>query len=107
MRPVWLCPVVAFRDWPTYPLEPQRTYVNVGFWGGVHVGPEAVDAPLNRAVEAKMREIGGHKSLYSEAFYDRTTFDALYDGPNLAAQKARYDPDDRFTSLYDKVVKRR
>ncbi len=107
MRPVWLCPVVAFRDWPTYPLEPQRTYVNVGFWGGVHVGPEAVDAPLNRAIEAKMREIGGHKSLYSEAFYDRETFDALYDGPNLAAQKARYDPDGRFTSLYDKVVQRR
>ena len=107
MRPVWLCPVVAFRAWPTYPLEPRRTYVNVGFWGGVHVGPEAVDAPLNRAVEAKMREIGGHKSLYSEAFYDRVTFDALYDGPNLAAQKARYDPDGRFTSLYDKVVKRR
>ena len=107
MRPVWLCPVVAFRDWPTYPLEPRRTYVNVGFWGSVHVGPEAVDAPLNRAIEAKMREIGGHKSLYSEAFYDRKTFDALYDGPNLAAQKARYDPDGRFTSLYDKVVKRR
>ena len=107
MRPVWLCPLIASRDWPTYPLAPSRTYVNVGFWGGVHVGPEAVDAPLNRAIEAKMREIGGHKSLYSEAFYDRETFDALYDGSNLAAQKARYDPDGRFTSLYDKVVKRR
>ena len=24
MRPVWLCPLVARRDWPTYPLEPGR-----------------------------------------------------------------------------------
>ncbi len=64
------------RAWPTYPLEPGRTYVNVGFWGTVHVGPEAADAPLNRAIEAKVHELGGHKSLYSEAFYDRETFDA-------------------------------
>jgi FAD/FMN-containing dehydrogenase len=45
MRPVWLCPVVSTRRWPTYPLDPGRTYVNVGFWGTVHVGPEAPDGP--------------------------------------------------------------
>jgi FAD/FMN-containing dehydrogenase len=107
MRPVWLCPLVAGRAWPSYPLEPNRTYVNVGFWGTVHVGPEAVEAPKNRAIEAKVHQLGGHKSLYSEAFYDQETFDALYDGANLAAVKRRYDPDDRLTSLYDKAVKRR
>jgi FAD/FMN-containing dehydrogenase len=112
MRPVWLCPVVSRgtssgRRWPTYPMEPGVTFVNVGFWGTVHVGPEAVDAPLNRAIESRVRELGGHKSLYSEAFYDRDTFDALYDGAHLAEVKARHDPDDRLTSLYDKAVRRR
>ena len=107
MRPVWLCPVVSTGRWPTYPLDPGRTYVNVGFWGTVHVGPDAPDGPRNRAIEQRVHEIGGHKSLYSEAFYDRDTFDRLYDGTHLAAVKARYDPDDRLTSLYDKVVKRR
>jgi FAD/FMN-containing dehydrogenase len=107
MRPVWLCPVVSTRRWPTYPLEPGRTYVNVGFWGTVHVGPDAPDGPRNRAIEQRVNELGGHKSLYSEAFYDRDTFDRLYDGAHLASVKARYDPDDRLTSLYDKVVKRR
>jgi FAD/FMN-containing dehydrogenase len=107
MRPVWLCPVVTSRRWPTYPLEPGRTYVNVGFWGTVHVGPEAPQAPRNRAIEEKVHELGGHKSLYSEAFYDRDTFDALYDGDNLARVKQRFDPDDRLTGLYDKVVRRR
>ena len=61
----------ATRDWPLYPLDPGATYVNVGFWGTVHVGPDAADAPRNRAIEAKVHELGGHKSLYSEAFYDR------------------------------------
>ncbi len=107
MRPVWLCPLVTTRDWPLYPLQTGATYVNVGFWGTVHVGPEAADAPLNRAIEAKVLELGGHKSLYSEAFYDRETFDRLYDGQHLADVKARHDPDDRLTSLYDKVVRRR
>ena len=120
MRPVWLCPLrlrnhdaagkpsgTARRPWPTYPLEQGVTYVNVGFWGTVEVGPEAPQAPRNRAVERLVSELGGHKSLYSEAFYDRATFDRLYDGPHLAAVKERYDPEQRLTTLYDKAVRDR
>jgi FAD/FMN-containing dehydrogenase len=112
MRPVWLCPLVSPGTvdggaWPSYPLRPRTTYVNVGFWGTVHVGPEAPDAPLNRAIEAKTHELDGHKSLYSEAFYDRETFDHLYGGANLAALKAEFDPQDRLLTLYDKAVRRR
>lgn len=111
MRPVWLCPLrlrrtSSARPWPSYPLAAGQTYVNVGFWGNVAVGPEAPTSPRNRAIEAKVHDMGGHKSLYSEAFYDRATFDALYDGANLAAVKKRYDPDDRLTGLYEKVVER-
>ena len=109
MRPVWLCPL-RLRDektWPSYPLEVGTTYVNAGFWGTVHVGPDAPNGPRNRAIEQRVHELGGHKSLYSEAFYDRATFDALYDGANLADVKRTYDPEDRLTSLYDKAVKRR
>ncbi len=107
MRPVWLCPLVASQKWPTYPLAPHETYVNVGFWGNVAVGPDAPHAPRNRAIESAVHELGGHKSLYSEAFYDRETFDQLYDGAHLAQVKERYDPDQRLTSLYDKAVRRR
>ncbi|MBS2938640.1 FAD-binding oxidoreductase [Nocardioides sp. J2M5] len=112
MRPVWLCPLrlrrqEAGRPWPTYPLTSATTYVNVGFWGVVNVGPDAPQAPRNRAIEAKVTELGGHKSLYSEAFYDPETFDRLYGGEQLARVKARHDPDDRLTGLYDKVVRGR
>ena len=95
------------RPWPGYPLTSGTTYVNVGFWGVVNVGPDAPQSPRNRAIEAKVSELGGHKSLYSEAFYDRDEFDRLYGGANLARVKAVHDPDDRLTSLYDKVVRRR
>jgi FAD/FMN-containing dehydrogenase len=107
MRPVWLCPLVSKREWSSYPLEPGEVYVNVGFWGTVHVGPDAPNGPRNRAIEEKVLDLGGHKSLYSEAFYDRETFDKLYGGENLAVVKGRYDPQDRLTTLYDKAVKRR
>lgn len=112
MRPVWLCPLRlrrggADRPWPGYPLTAGTTYVNVGFWGVVNVGPDAPQSPRNRAIEQKVTELGGHKSLYSEAFYEREEFDRLYNGAHLARVKALHDPDDRLTALYDKVVQRR
>jgi FAD/FMN-containing dehydrogenase len=110
MRPVWLCPLRLRESspvWPSYPLRRGVTYVNVGFWGAVHVGADADQGPLNRAIEARVHELDGHKSLYSESFYDKATFDALYDGANLAAVKKRYDPEDRLMTLYDKAVRRR
>jgi FAD/FMN-containing dehydrogenase len=107
MRPVWLCPLVARDSWPSYPLPAGQAFVNVGFWGAVPTGAHAAEAPHNRAIEAKVHELNGHKSLYSEAFYDPATFDALYNGANLAAVKKRYDPDGRLPTLYEKAVGRR
>ena len=107
MRPVWLCPLRSTRRWPSYPLTPRATYVNVGFWGTVPIAPGARDGDRNRSVEAKLTELGGHKSLYSDAYYDRQTFDRLYDVPNLHAVRGVHDPDGRLTELYDKAVRRR
>ena len=107
MRPVWLCPLRAAREWPSYPLEPGRTYVNVGFWGTVAIAPGAADGDLNRAVEAAVTALGGHKSLYSDAYYDRETFDRLYGVANQTRVKQQTDPDNRLTGLYEKAVNRR
>ena len=114
MRPVWLCPLQVRaggagkdRPWPGYPLTAGTTYVNVGFWGVVNVGPDAAESPRNRAIEAKVSELGGHKSLYSEAFYEPDEFARLYGGEHLAHVKALHDPDERLATLYDKVVHQR
>jgi FAD/FMN-containing dehydrogenase len=115
MRPVWLCPLRlrepsgpgSARRWSTYPLEAGTTYVNVGFWGTVPIAAGAADGDLNRAIEAEVTGLGGHKSLYSDAYYDPETFARLYDGPNLARVKAHYDRRNRLTGLYEKAVRRR
>lgn len=107
IEPIWLCPLRLRDDagWPLYPLEPHRTYVNVGFWSTVPVG--ATEGETNRRIEHEVSELDGHKSLYSDAYYPREKFDALYGGETSRAVKSRYDPDSRLLDLYAKAVQRR
>lgn len=114
IEPVWLCPVQLRRagtsttePCPLYPMLPGEPYVNVGFWSSVEIAPGARHGDVNRAIEAEVTRLGGHKSLYSEAYYDEDTFARLYGGAAWAAAKERYDPMGRFPTLYDKAVRAR
>jgi FAD/FMN-containing dehydrogenase len=109
-RPVWLCPF-RVRDgattWPLFPLDPARTYVNVGFWGTARLPAGASDGHHNRAIERTVGALGGAKSLYSTSFYEREEFHRLYGGETYDKLKVRYDSDGRMGDLYDKTVGRR
>ncbi|MFW0786494.1 FAD-binding oxidoreductase [Gordonia sp. CPCC 206044] len=115
IEPIWLCPLRLrqpvpsgadeTRPWPLYPLEPHRTYVNVGFWSAVPVTP-GDPGHTNRLIERKVADLDGHKSLYSESFYPPDEFDELYGGENYRLLKKRYDPRGRLLDLYAKAVKR-
>ena len=110
ISPAWLCPLRQ-RDpeavWTLYELDPGTTYVNVGFWGGVALpgGVDPLSGAVNRLIERTVTELGGRKSLYSTAFYDRDEFDELYNGPAYRTLKHRYDPVARLPGLYEKVVR--
>lgn len=107
IEPVWLCPL-RLRDeggWPLYPLRPHHTYVNVGFWSSVPVGP--TEGYTNRLIERKVSSLEGHKSLYSDAYYSHDEFDELYGGEAYKTVKKTYDPDSRLLDLYAKAVQRR
>ncbi|MDT5008719.1 MAG: hypothetical protein QOH57_336 [Mycobacterium sp.] len=107
IEPIWLCPL-RLRDphgWPLYPIRQGHTYVNVGFWSSVPAG--ATEGEANRLIEAKVSELDGHKSLYSDAYYGREQFDDLYGGETYKTLKKTYDPDSRFLDLYAKAVQRR
>jgi len=126
IEPVWLCPlrlpagagprvagVTARSDeptWPLYPIPPGRTYVNVGFWSVVpqihQDKPGQVEGATNRVIERRVTELGGHKSLYSDAYYSPDEFAELYGGETYATLKAYYDPESRLLNLYDKAVRR-
>jgi FAD/FMN-containing dehydrogenase len=109
IEPIWLCPL-RLREhsgagWPLYPIRANHTYVNIGFWSSVPVGPE--EGYSNRKIERKVSELSGHKSLYSDAYYSQEEFDDLYGGETYKTVKKAYDPDSRLLDLYAKAVQRR
>jgi FAD/FMN-containing dehydrogenase len=114
IEPIWLCPLHlppnprqdGTPTWPLYPIAQQQTYVNVGFWSAVPQAQGQPDGATNRLIEQEVNELGGHKSLYSDAFYTPEEFAHLYGGPTYALLKKQYDPDSRLLNLYDKAVRR-
>ena len=121
IEPIWLCPLrlrsagatARFHDigdgpaWPLYPLRAGDTYVNVGFWSTVAIAAGSADGDVNRRIEQVLSQYDGHKSLYSDAFYDEDEFWRLYGGGAYRQAKRRYDPDGRLLDLYQKAVMRR
>ena len=105
IEPIWLCPVRLRDRWSLYPMRPDHTYVNVGFWSSVPSG--ATEGETNRLIERKVRELDGLKSLYSDAYYPPDDFDELYGGEDYRIMKSTYDPDSRLLDLYAKAVQRR
>ncbi len=111
IEPVWVCPVrlrsTTDEPWPLYPMAPGELYVNVGFWSTVAIEHDKKDGDVNRVIEDQVGRLGGHKSLYSDAYYDELSFDRLYGGDDYRPVKKRYDPRGRLPTLYDKAVRRR
>jgi FAD/FMN-containing dehydrogenase len=111
IEPVWVCPLRQ-RDpdarWPLYQLDPATTYVNVGFWSTVALPPGVDPAAgrVNRRIERVVTSLGGRKSLYSTAFYDREEFAQLYGGSDYARLRAAYDPQGRLADMWTKTVAR-
>jgi FAD/FMN-containing dehydrogenase len=73
----------------------------------VAIAPDGVDGDVNRAIEREVRDLGGHKSLYSDSYYEEDEFWSLYGGETYTQAKKTYDPDNRLPGLYDKAVRRR
>ena len=62
------------------------------------------DGYFNKAIEAKVRELDGHKSLYSSSYYSREEFGRLYNESGYRRLKTRYDPTGKLKELYEKCV---
>jgi FAD/FMN-containing dehydrogenase len=107
IRPVWMCPIGGHdpsRSFPFYPLHDTGLFINFGFWDVVPNPNKHPEGHFNRLVEDKVRELGGIKSLYSDACYDEDTFWQLYNGDAYQALKQKYDPEGRLKNLYQKCV---
>lgn len=112
--PLWLCPLKR-RASPTF--HPRTTtpglrkdevedemMLNVGVWGR---GPAKLEefVTANRALEAKVRELGGMKWLYAHTYYQEAEFWDMYGGREwYDALRKKYKADEAgLPSVYDKV----
>lgn len=108
--PIWICPIGTAGlsgPFPLYPLDPDRLYVNFGFWDVIRGRKPLPAGHYNRMIEIKVAEMGGIKSLYSESYYPEDEFWQIYNRDAYRALKSRYDPDNRLPDLYQKCVLRR
>jgi FAD/FMN-containing dehydrogenase len=106
--PIWTCPARHAPDRPTplFPMRDDALYVDFGFWDVVKTRTAHEPGHFNRLIERKTAELGGAKSLYSEAYYDRDEFWSIYNEEAYRALKRKYDPQGRLKDLYEKCVLR-
>ena len=107
IEPAWICPIQAWRRdrrFDLYPLDPERLYVNFGFWDVIRTHRHFPEGHFNRKVERKVAELGGIKSLYSSSYYPEEEFWQYYDRSAYERLKSRYDPEGRLKDLYAKTV---
>ena len=109
LAPVWICPFRACdprRSFPLFRTDPAALYVNFGFWDSKFTQDAFPPGHFNRLIESKLAELGGIKSLYSDAYYGADEFWALYNKDAYDRLKAKYDPKGRLSDLYRKCVLR-
>ncbi|MFQ6021510.1 MAG: FAD-binding oxidoreductase [Acidiferrobacterales bacterium] len=107
IAPIWICPLRVHDKsvrFDLYPMNPDTTYVNFGFWDAKRVRRKLPAGYYNRRIEDKVAELGGIKSLYSDSYFSADEFRERYNGPAYERLKAKYDPNARLKHVYDKCV---
>lgn len=95
--PLWLCPLKPGQEVAMHPhladgdYDEDKTirFVNIGVWGP---GPTNYEAfvKVNRELERKVRELGGIKWLYAQAYYSEEEFWSIYDKKWYDALREKY-----------------
>lgn len=88
-----------------YPISANQLYFNLGCYCQVKKVAGREDYHYTRIMDQKCYELGGIKMLYSSSFLSRGEFERLYNGAAYAELKARYDPQGKAYTLYEKTVR--
>ena len=104
--PLWYCPVKTTKPLGTYPLyNPESEFVlDFGFYISMELEEHMEPTYYNLQIEKKLVEIGGLKCLYSDTFFSQEQFWEIYDKPKYDQVKSKYDPNNTYLNLFDKVV---
>ena len=98
--PLWLCPLKQ-DTLPTFHPhlkekeqdgETPKFMLNIGLWGWGPKDPDTFVA-VNRDLERKLRELGGMKWFYSQAYYTKDEFWQIYDHEWYEELRTKYHAD--------------
>jgi FAD/FMN-containing dehydrogenase len=102
--PLWLCPLKPSTEDKLSPVTINTPLViNVGIWGDMKYSPLSF-VERNRALETKVRELGGRKVLYAHSYYTEAEFWQIYDKQYYDGLRNKYDAVVTFPNLYDKIT---
>ena len=104
----WMTTAIRSPHSPTlYPIRAGELYFNLGCYCRVRRPPGTSPNHHTRLLDRRCFDLGGIKMLYSSTFLDEREFGRIYGGDAYRALKARYDPDGRLPTLYEKAVQGR
>jgi FAD/FMN-containing dehydrogenase len=102
-RPWAVVPIRPASSPTLYPVDPETLYFNLGSYCQVPRRPGMEPWHDSRIMDEKCFSLGGIKMLYSSTFLDEAEFDGRFNGAAYRALKAKYDPQGRAKTLYQKV----
>ncbi len=104
--PIWLCPVKESKELNRYPLNPSqgKFVVDIGFYSSKKLAKDMSDNYYNNLIEKKLIKLDAVKGLYSTSFYTWNDFWKIYDGKSYFSVKKKYDSENVFPNLYEKVA---
>ncbi len=101
----WLALPIRPASTPTnYPVDTKELYFNLGCYCYAKKVQEKEPYYLTREMDKKCWALSGIKMLYSSSFLSEAEFDGLYNSKAYHKLKAKYDPNKRQPTLYQKAV---
>lgn len=125
LYPLWICPYRAYdnslvsgngaphRGFLRAPQnvkkgKPYEMYVDLGAYGIPKVVLEKKPfdiVKVSRAVEQYVLSVKGYQMLYADSYLSRKEFREMFDHSHYDRMKRKYDPQNAFPQIYEKVCK--
>jgi len=103
-RPWIATPIRTLASPTLYPVASNSLYFNLGCYCQVRKPTDKGAYYFTRIIDEKCFGLGGVKMLYSSTFLSKPKFDRIYNGEIYSRLKAKYDPQGRLPTLFEKCA---
>lgn len=103
-KPWAVVPIKPVHQVTLYPMQPETFYFNLGCYCYSKTQQSSDPFYNTKLMDDFCFSLNGLKMLYSSTFLSEQKFSEIYNGAAYLQLKKKYDPENRFKSLYDKVT---